>query len=411
MYNKFIGSSKDVFKTKAFRLSILLPVFTALIIGILIHFNQPFSDFLSYLWKQMKLPLAISSLAIPFATWTIANHRSSQMIKTMNSQEDKRLYESYFEQEAFFERVFGRCIVNSKWKYIVSEDLPVIHSRIYEFNKLKNKKEIVINSEVEGLVDSYFAETKKVFWEFYPIFIDELSKDDSNDYQLNHLVNKLFTALHHHLMTATIFLGTRYIDKNEISLPMLCIAYFEINHLMTHFDVKVHVSPEDFSDDSDTFNAVIRVVSDYYKLEDEKLNLHNIEDSIYHNMMVKHAVKSPLVYAVDSMMNKISESYIQLFDELKVHPKSGDFLSITLFSGDDIQNAIDISFTISECKDDHVGQIIAVFKENSVSIDIYESGNAHRMGIDEQAGKTFFEAVGGLIFDYLEEKVFSKDVI
>lgn len=410
MYNKFVGSNKDVFKTRAFRISIFLPVIIAVTFAVAIHYNQTFNGFLSYLWKEMKLPLAIASLTIPFTTWTIANHRSSQMIKTINSQEEKRLYESYFEQEAFFERVFGRCISNSKWEYIVIEDLPVIHSRIYEFNKLKLKKEISICSNVESEVDKYFSESRKAFWEFYPLFTEEISKKDSNEYRLNQLVDNLFLYLHHQLMTATIHLGTRFIDKNEITLPMLCIAYFEIQYLMEHFDIKENITNEELSENSETFNAVIRIVSEFYGIEDKKLNLNEIKSKIEQNMMVKHAVRSPLVYGVDSMMEKLSESYDNAFDEIKIYPKSGDFVSFSMFVGEDLTSTVDVFFTQSTDGDSE-GKITAQYQDKKVSIDIYKVDTSYHMGLNENDGELFYMNVGELVISYLDEKTSSKVVI
>ncbi|HDZ9330053.1 TPA: hypothetical protein RUZ39_004011, partial [Vibrio cholerae] len=141
-YDDLVAKDKDVFTTPLFKLSILIPCCLALIVGFGISYNDNFSSLLGSLWATMKLPIALASLSLPLATWVIANHRSAQLLKSAKLQESKRLVETYLEQEAFFERVYGRKLVSAGWEYITKEDLPVIHAQLYEFERLQVKNSI-----------------------------------------------------------------------------------------------------------------------------------------------------------------------------------------------------------------------------------------------------------------------------
>ena len=91
MYKKIVGARKDVFKTTALWLAILVPIGLSVLLWFAISYFEVFGLFLSDAWATMKLPIAIASLSIPLATWAIANHSSARVTETLANQDRKQL--------------------------------------------------------------------------------------------------------------------------------------------------------------------------------------------------------------------------------------------------------------------------------------------------------------------------------
>ncbi len=409
MYNKWIGSDKDVFKTRAFKLSIFGPVILAIGIGLFIHFNVTFGSFLSYIWLTMKLPIAIASLAIPLATWTIANHRSSQMIKTLNFQEEKRLFETYFEQESFFERIFGRQITNSKWVYITKEDLSVIHSKLYEFKRLKEKNTISICEIIEEPLIDYYKTTRKLFWNFYDSFEDEKIKDDKNIFLLDHLVHNFIERLHFQLMFISSHIGTRVLEQQKTSLPLLCTAYFEIYYLMQDLNIGQPMDEEDFNDDLEMFNAVVNVISQNYNIRHEQITIEHIQQQTSVREMVKQSTAKPIAQAVNRIMYIFSDHLCKISDDVKIREKSGEFISFRLFVHT-IDDSINISFIEHYEGESIEGKLVMSYKGEERIADIHRLDGGYRIGQDEKTAKLFERDCIEFVLIYLKRAGIGKDL-
>ncbi len=332
MYNKFVAKEKDVFATPLFILSIVIPLLLATSVGFALYHSDSFSSFLSHIWATMKLPIAIASLSIPLATWVIANHRSAQIAKSNKLQEAKRLVETYLEQESFFERVYGRKITTAKWSFITTEDLPVIHAELYEFQKLQDKGEIKARDNVAEDVKTYFEDTNKVFREFYEHFVQE-KENDNNDFLLESFTLQLYEILHYKLAHFSSVFGTQNVDVNITSLSTYISAYFEIYQLCIYLNISTNdINDDNIRDDHEIFSAVAKLISDSFGLQLESATLGRFKEDIEVRRMTKFATAAPHIQTINHLINEWSEKFTNKFKYLKVLPVNGKYLSFKLYT-------------------------------------------------------------------------------
>ncbi|MCD9553487.1 hypothetical protein GLP31_13450 [Photobacterium carnosum] len=345
MYEKFVAKDKDVFATPFFIMSTTVPLIAAVCIGLLIHQYPFFAEFLSTIWATMKLPIAIASLAIPFGAWAIANHRSSQVNHANKLLESKRLVETYLEQERFFEKVYGRKITTANWQFITAEDLPVIHSELYEFQRLQEKGQITPKDGIENNILDYFNGTRRCFEDFY-IFFNKEKNNANNAYALESLTTQLFTYLHGLLSKLSNDLGTKNVDLNQTKLGVYITAYFEIYRLCV--DLKLlpanSITEDVLSEDYETFNAVVNVISKRFNNGYEDTNLESFTKDRKLERMVKHSVAEPHIQHINDTIIDWSTSFTNHIESMKSFPFDEDaYIGMKLFT-DQPDNAVLMRF-------------------------------------------------------------------
>lgn len=371
MYHKIVAKEKDVFVTPLFICSIALPLITAIGVGLGLYLSPNFTQFLSAIWATMKLPIAIASLSIPLATWVIANHRSAQMVKSNRLQEEKRLIETYLEQERFFERVYGRKITTAKWSFITPEDLPVIHAELYEFPKLQEKGAIKVKEDIQQYVENYFKQTSRLFWEFYEHFVNE-KENENNEFLLQSFTNQLFTYLYHQLSQFSNIFGTRSIDVNNTSLSTYVAAYFEIYELCNYLHIKnTVVDEESLSDDYETFIAVATLISQHFGLREDNATLGRFTQEMEMKQTVKFVTSKPHIQTINRLINEWAERFPEQIEGLKTIFVDGEYLSFKLFT-DNHEDFIMISFVETE-EQDYFGEIQFTKAEQKEFMPIYKS--------------------------------------
>ncbi|MGR5113625.1 hypothetical protein [Photobacterium damselae] len=381
MYDRFVAKEKDVFSTPLFKLSIMIPLFLAIIVGFALSYSESFASFLSHIWVTMKLPLAIASLSIPLATWVIANHRSAQIIKSNKLQESKRLVETYLEQENFFERVYGRKITTAKWNFITKEDLPVIHAELYEFQKLQNKGEIKIRKGITEDVNTYFYGTNRIFWEFYEHFVQE-KENDNNAFLLEAFTIQLYKYLYDQLAHFSQVFGTQSIDVNSTCLNTYISAYFEVYQLCNDLSITISdVNDDTIRDDYEVFTAVASLISDNFGLRLENATLGRLKEDIEANRIVKFATAEPHIQTINRLINEWAENFASNLEPIKLLALEGRYLSFKIFT-EDRNNFILMSFIETE-ELEYFGELQFTKDEDKVFMPIYRHESS--IGIHKDA--------------------------
>jgi len=141
MWERLTAPDKTVFKTPLFLISFWLPVVLSIIMFGLIAASDGLtlsimggSEAYSLMVERMKVPLIVLSLSVPLSGLVISNHRSMQLVKTIQGQERKRMYDLYYDHQKELCITLGRVIETEGWVYIEKEDLPLIHRSVYRHN-------------------------------------------------------------------------------------------------------------------------------------------------------------------------------------------------------------------------------------------------------------------------------------
>lgn len=353
MYESWVGYNKDVFRTKLFRSVIIFPFILAVLITIGIKTSVPFQDFLTSLWQDLKLPIAIISLSLPLATWVIANHSSSRATISLLQQNERRLLDSYFEQEKHFEKTLGRHISTSGYKYIEKDDISVMIAKIYEYKKLKEKGELSINKDIYKDLEVYIANTKKISSDFYVEF--QKAKEEQTEFCYN-LSLQLLQYMCDNLNYIASHIGTRVFRHHDAKLDIMFSAYSEI------YRIFYEIIPEEqhrtiFSsyeeDDVEVFEAVIRIVSEMFDCKFDNICMDSVVEGHNIKMVIDLATSSPLKIAVNNMMKNISDVMVTMCPNLDVRVSHGDYVSCVAFL-DNHESCINIKFSALD-EDDCVG--------------------------------------------------------
>lgn len=401
-YEDLVAKDKDVFTTPLFKLSILVPCCLALIVGFGISYNDSFSSWLGSLWATMKLPIALASLSLPLATWVIANHRSAQLLKSAKLQESKRLVETYLEQEAFFERVYGRKLVSAGWEYITKEDLPVIHAQLYEFESIQTKNNISPRSDMSSILDAYFNNTRKLLWDFYELFSKE-KEQENNSFQMDDYCQQLFEKLNYTLMVFASEFGTRHLKVETTKLSLYLTAYFEIYNLSGELKIR----PTDFQDvldeDFETFNAVINIIIEHYQLHDGDITLERLLQSIEIRNVVRFFAGDAKSQTVNNLLKSWAENFPDSIEGLHVFPvDDGKHLSLKLWTNDpDVFIKVKFEQEIDEKPDSIVFSINAT----QISIPLKQHEGSFRLCENDKQLSKKLDSVMTFIYDNLNFEV------
>lgn len=91
---------KSLFKTKLFWAAIFTPIIIAgIIIGSIFYIEDLSFDWshngLNNLFIYFKFPFAIAALSFPFVAFVIANHRSHQMLRQINTSLGQQIFSNY----------------------------------------------------------------------------------------------------------------------------------------------------------------------------------------------------------------------------------------------------------------------------------------------------------------------------
>ncbi|QUM76177.1 hypothetical protein HWV00_08060 [Moritella sp. 24] len=317
--------NKKLYQTKLFKIAIGFPIVLAITVGLAIHFCTDAPQFLADIWGNYKIPMTIASLSMPLVAWVTANHRSEQTVKGLELQREKRLYEMYYEQQKHFEKVMGRRIKNAKFKYITEDDLPVIFSELYEFNRLQQKKTVSLKPEAAEQIKRFLSETNEIIYGFYDNFSKHKEQDPSQRRVLDGYIHQMYQFLQSNLHQLSDEIGVRYIDLSDASVEIFTRAYSEIPHLIYYMgDDFKDVWDDPIEEDGNTrnqnalytFSAIESVIQTHMGIVG-KANFSNLQHDISSREVIKMGAETPLQQIVTNFSRK-------LVDDLRVHLEFND---------------------------------------------------------------------------------------
>lgn len=315
-----MSDNKKLSQTKLFKAAIGVPILGSLALGYVLHSYDDASLLISDLWTTYKIPMTIASLSIPLVAWVTANHRSEQTMKGLELQKDKRLYEMYYEQQKHFEKVMGRRVKNAKFKYITEEDLPVIFSELYEFNRIKEKREITLKPTAVTEMNRFIDQTGEILYGFYEHFSKHKEENPDQKRVLDNFIQQMYTMLQKNLHKLSDDIGVKFIDLSDVSVETFSRAYSEVLHLAYYMgdDFKeVWDAPleEDGSSRDEnvlnTFRAIEEVIRSHMGIVGEA-SFTNLQHDVSSREVIKMFSATPL-------QNLVKESCQTLLEDLTNH--------------------------------------------------------------------------------------------
>jgi hypothetical protein len=282
----WVGSNKPVFKTPLFWLSLLLPLLIGLILGVAIAVSDNLNldlfggkKAIDLFWDYMKVPVAMMSLAIPFTSWVIANHRSAELVDTIAKQEHKRVSDLFYAHSEYFVKTFGRFIKTHLWQFIEIEDLYLIHRQLYFHNLEHGNSRFTPDSIVLEDLKNCFQGGSAGLDKFMEEFLN--GKCMENDDAVDNLCLSLYDFLSNSLNRLASNLGTRPILKNE-SIVVLLSGLGEVANLY------VWVNESDDSDSKlakelfEKSNNIAHMIMQHFGLlQAEEMTPQRFSDLIY----------------------------------------------------------------------------------------------------------------------------------
>lgn len=233
MYEILIASNKPVFKSPLFLLALFLPILSGLILALLIAYSDNLSidinggkKAIEIFWEYMKVPIAVSSLSIPLASWVIANHRSTQLVDTLHKQETKRLHDLYYDHADYFVKTFGRFIKTHGWHYLEEEDLFLVHRRLYHHNIASGNDSFEANIDIIDFIKKYSFKVKKESEEF----LIEFEKENLAVHEKTNQIFALTMCLRECVEILSPVIGSKPLER-DVCLQVVLNAIIEVASL------------------------------------------------------------------------------------------------------------------------------------------------------------------------------------
>lgn len=320
-----MSDNKKLSQTKLFKAAIVIPVLGSLALGLLIYTHEDMPKLLSDFWTVYKIPMTFASLSLPLAAWVTAIHRSEQTMKGLELQKDKRLYEMYYEQQKHFERVIGRRVKNAKFKYITEEDLPVVFSELYEFNRIKEKGEVTLKPTAVAEMNRFITQTGEILYSFYAEFSDHKETNPGQKRILDSFILQMYQFLQNNLHKVSDDIGVKFIDLSDSSVETFRRAYIEVIQLAYYmgedFKEVWDVPPEEDGRSRDenilnTFSAIEKIIRDHMGVVGEA-SFTNFKNDVSSREVIKMFNATPL-------QNLVKESCQKLLEDLTNHFEFND---------------------------------------------------------------------------------------
>lgn len=317
-----MSDNQKLSQTKLFKAAIGVPILGSLVLGYVLHTNEDAPKLLADFWTTFKIPMTIASLSIPLVAWVAANHRSEQTMKGLELQKDKRLYEMYYEQQKHFEKVMGRRVNNAKFKYITEEDLPVIFSELYEFNRIQEKGEVTLKPTAVAEMNRFIIDTGEIIYSFYKHFSEHKEKNPDQRRVSNTLIQQMYTHLQNNLHKLSDDIGFKFIDLSSSSVEIFSRAYSEVLHLAYYmgddFKEVWDVPPEEDGSSRDqnilnTFSAIENVIREHMGVVGEA-SFSNLQHDISSSELMKMLNATPLQNLVNESCQKLLRDLTTNFD-------------------------------------------------------------------------------------------------
>ena len=328
-----MSDNKKLSQTKLFKAAIGVPIIGSIALGYVLYSYEDAPQLLANVWTTYKIPMTIASLSIPLVAWVTANHRSEQTMKGLELQKDKRLYEMYYEQQKHFEKVMGRRVKNAKFKYITEEDLPVIFSELYEFNRIQDKGEVSLKPTAVEEMNRFVTQTGEILYSFYEHFSEHKEKSPDQKRLLDNFIHQMYTLLQNNLHKLSDDIGVRYIDLSDASVEIFSRAYSEVLNLAYYmgddFKEVWDAPPEEDGSSRDqnilnTFSAIEEVIRGHMGIVGEA-SFSNLQHDMTSREVIKMANATPLQSLVSQSCQKLLEDLTNHFEFDDITVKEGKY--------------------------------------------------------------------------------------
>ena len=328
-----MSDNKKLSQTKLFKAAIGVPIIGSIALGYVLYSYEDAPQLLANVWTTYKIPMTIASLSIPLVAWVTANHRSEQTMKGLELQKDKRLYEMYYEQQKHFEKVMGRRVKNAKFKYITEEDLPVIFSELYEFNRIQDKGEVSLKPTAVEEMNRFVTQTGEILYSFYEHFSEHKEKSPDQKRLLDNFIHHMYTLLQNNLHKLSDDIGVRYIDLSDASVEIFSRAYSEVLNLAYYmgddFKEVWDAPPEEDGSSRDqnilnTFSAIEEVIRGHMGIVGEA-SFSNLQHDMTSREVIKMANATPLQSLVSQSCQKLLEDLTNHFEFDDITVKEGKY--------------------------------------------------------------------------------------
>jgi hypothetical protein len=326
-YNKLSESN-------SFRAAIFIPFLAAIVTAIFIALCKDGSASLANFITSYKIPITIFSLSIPLTAWVVANHRSELTLKALKIQSEKRLYDMYYEQQKHFEKVIGRRFKNAQSKYIMEEDLPVIFSELYEFNRIREKAEISLKPTVIKEISSFVKETGEIIYDFVAKFTEHKEKHPNQKRMRDHYIQQLFEFLHNNLHQLSDEIGVKDLKITDTSIAIFAHAYLEVIWLSYYMgdDLKaIWDSPIENDGNSrndnifETFNAIESLVCNHMDIGSEA-TFENFHTGVtFRRRIIEDGNATTLQNLVSDFCHELLEALMIHFEFQDINEIEGEY--------------------------------------------------------------------------------------
>lgn len=283
----------------------------------------------------------------------------------------------------------GQRIKNANFQYLSAEDLPVIFSELYEFNRLEEKGCVRLKKEAIDEIALFMNNTSKIIYNFYDEFIKTKNEFPDNTVALDDLIIQLFSYLHNNLHNLSDKLGFRYIAIESSSITDYSRAYVEVislSYFMGEEFKKIWDSPKESDGELvsnnvlSTFDAIDKIVQKYSGFAN-KIDYRDFLASCSMRNMLQTDNMEQIIKAYNEQVYKIINAFIGLYPELEKR------LSVNTNT-----NAPEINLNLEKCN----GEVKISFKE--------ESDNKGDIILDVSGEKTISDLKIVECIDVLESK-------
>lgn len=344
-------------KTTSFRVALYLPLALSLVTFLVSLYSEKSFAALNNFLDEYKSSIAIASLSLPLVAWSIAHHRSTQTIKSLQLQRDKRLYDLYYERQKHFETTIGRKIELEGFSYLKQQDLPLLFSALYEYDALESKQKVSMKVDAANILNAYLSQTKEIIEDFTVDFSKVQESEPEQYRKLDLLQYRLYEDLCQQSLTLAKSLHFPRIRLEDARLSTFKNAYVEVVTLS--FFIGKPLEDVWGDDDNgyegsklenviDTFDGAIGMIKTHMHIQGEP-SFGNLRIDSTSRKVIAQVNMTPLQIYLNKIFEHLTSKIVKelMLSEESIEIKEGEFFTV-LFHAKEKENSYRMLFEKSE---------------------------------------------------------------